>query len=81
MAVVFLGRRSVANTNANGEHQTPSWTPSQGMSIRTLSIAKIHESETQFVDESRLFWYRTTLPRLNCHQKQPSKNNKSNRQN
>jgi hypothetical protein len=29
-------RRSVANTNANGEHQTPSWTPSRGMSIRAV---------------------------------------------
>src|SRR5215469_4958474 len=32
----LFGRWSVANTNANGEHQAPSWTPSQGMSIRAI---------------------------------------------
>jgi hypothetical protein len=37
MAVVFFGRRSVANTNANGERQTPSWTPPQRVSTRALS--------------------------------------------
>jgi hypothetical protein len=39
MAVVSFGRRSVANTNANGERQNLSWTRSQGMSIRALSNA------------------------------------------
>jgi hypothetical protein len=36
MAVVFFGG-PVANTNANGEHRTPSWIPPLGMSIRALS--------------------------------------------
>jgi hypothetical protein len=52
MAVVFFGRRSAANTNANGEHQTPSWIPLLGMSIRALSNARTQKSPTQFVDES-----------------------------
>jgi hypothetical protein len=55
MAVVFFGRRPVANTNANGEHQTRSWTPSQGMSI-PLSNAGTHKiNQRQFVAESRIF--------------------------
>src|SRR5215470_11899872 len=36
----LLGRRSVANTHTDGEHQTTSWTRSQGMSTRALSNAK-----------------------------------------
>jgi hypothetical protein len=42
MAVVFFGRRSVANTNANGEHQTISWTPSWGMSIHAVERKDPH---------------------------------------
>jgi hypothetical protein len=42
MAVVFLERRFVANTNANGEHQIPSWTPSRRMSI-PLSNGRTHK--------------------------------------
>jgi hypothetical protein len=35
-----FSKRSVANTNANGENQTASWTPLLGMSIRALRNAR-----------------------------------------
>jgi hypothetical protein len=74
MAVVFFGRRSVANTNANGEHQTPSWTPSRGMSIRDVERKGSQINQTQFVAESRILASCGTT-RLKYHPKQPSKNN------
>jgi len=58
MAVVFLEGGLSPNTNANGERQTPSWTPSPGMSIRTFSNANTHRSQTQFVAESSTFSHR-----------------------
>ena len=42
------------HTNANGQHQTPPWTPPLVMSIGALSNARTHKSQTQFVAESRL---------------------------
>src|SRR5215467_10504890 len=55
----LFGRRFVANTNANGEHQNLSWMPSQGMSIRILEC-QTHKYQTQFIAESRLFAPRDT---------------------
>ena len=37
MAVVFL-EGGPSPTPSNGEHRTPSWTPSRGMSIRGLQM-------------------------------------------
>jgi hypothetical protein len=55
MAVVFLEGGPVANTNANGEHQTLSWTPPLGMSIRHCRTQGLTNPRTQFVAESRIF--------------------------
>lgn len=60
--------RAIANTDANGEYQTRSWTPSKGMSIE----CRDNNYQTQFVAESHHF--RTKRHRaLKCYQKQPSK--------
>jgi len=66
----FFGRRSVANSNANGEHQNPSWSPSWSMSIRIVDAILCWISHFRIVRHLRSCG---TL-RLKYHRKQPSKN-------
>ena len=70
----------VAYTDANGEHQTLSWTPLQGMSIRALSDRKAHKSHTLFIAQSRLFRIVLYLA-VEVLPKQAAKNNNGNHQN
>src|SRR5262245_1060990 len=49
------GSTRLSNTNANGQHRTPSWRLSQSMSIRGSSNARTRKSQAQFIAESRLF--------------------------
>jgi hypothetical protein len=73
----FFGRRSAANSNANGEHQNPSWSPSWGMSIRIVERNSLLNLAFSFARHLRSCG---TL-RLKYHRKQPSKNNNDDSQN
>jgi hypothetical protein len=78
MAVVFW-KGSVANTNANGEHHIPSWTPSQGMSI---CIAE--RKNPQIIKRNSLlnldFFVSCEIARLKPSLRTIIKNNNDNRQ-
>jgi hypothetical protein len=53
MAFVFF-EGGLLPSNANGEHQTASWTPLLGISIRRIVERKDSQSQLQFVAEPQL---------------------------
>ena len=68
MAVVFLEGGPSPIPMQNGEHQTLSWTPSQGMSIRALSNQRLIGPKRNSLLNLDFFESRYT-GRLKYHQK------------